>query len=185
MRALGAMDTANLMAKACTELGFSWKLDQPQQVLPRPLYGGSYGFPVWYCELKLERFDSREEINISQMSIYRWEAHLEPHCQTSNRAWSQIIGVDLLNLVIYITAWPDATLDEMAAFIFNEGGGLFSRQAISKHLKELEITKKKASNETYQAQQPDVQFCVWSFGTVLFLLAFFRCPEGSSLTLTS
>jgi hypothetical protein len=30
-----------------------------------------------------------------------------------------------------ITAWPDTTLDEMSAFIFNEGGGLYSRQAIS------------------------------------------------------
>jgi hypothetical protein len=73
--------------------------------------------------LQLERFNSGEEISVFQISIYRWAARLEPHCQTGNRAWSQIIGVDLLNLVIYITAWPDATLDEMAAFIFNEGGG--------------------------------------------------------------
>jgi hypothetical protein len=44
---------------------------------------------------------------------------------------SRIIGTELLNLVTYIAAWPDATLDEMAAFIFNEGGELYSRQAIS------------------------------------------------------
>jgi hypothetical protein len=56
-----------------------------------------------------------------------------------------------LNLVIYITALSDATLDEMAAFIFNEWQELFFRKAISKQLKELEITRKKASTEAYQA----------------------------------
>ena len=38
------------------------------------------------------------------------------------RARATIIGFDLLNLVTYITAWTDATLDEMAVFIYNEGG---------------------------------------------------------------
>ena len=60
-------------------------------------------------------------------------------------------------------AWPDATLDEMAVFIYNEGGGLYSRQAISNRLRELDITKKRASTEGYQTQQPDVQFQVWGF----------------------
>ena len=39
-----------------------------------------------------------------------------------NRERATIVGVDLLSLVTYITAWPDATLDEMAVFIYNEGG---------------------------------------------------------------
>ncbi len=45
--------------------------------------------------------------------------------QTGNRERTTIVGVDLLSLVTYITAWPgpDATLDEMAVFIYNEGGG--------------------------------------------------------------
>jgi transposase len=127
--------------------------------------------------LQLERFNSGEEINVSQISIYPWTAHLELHCQTGNRARSQIIGIDVLNLVIYITAWPDATLDEMAAFIFNEGGELFSHKAISKQLKELEITKKKASAEAYQAQRPDVQFCVWSFWNCPLPLGIFQVPR--------
>jgi hypothetical protein len=96
--------------------------------------------------------------DILTTSIYHWVVRLEPHRQTGNRARFQIIGADLMNLVIYITAWPDATLDKMAAFIFNEGGELFSHQAISKQLKELEITKKKASIEAYKAQRPNVQF---------------------------
>ena len=72
-------------------------------------------------------------------------------------------GVDLLNLVTYITTWPDATLDEMAAFIYNEGGDLYSRQAISNRLQDLDVTWKKASTEGYQTQRPDVEFRVWGF----------------------
>jgi hypothetical protein len=60
-------------------------------------------------------------------------------------------------------AWPDATLDEMAAFIYNEGGDLNSHQAISNHLKDLDVTRKKASTEGYQTQRPDVELSLWSF----------------------
>jgi hypothetical protein len=74
-----------------------------------------------------------------------------------------IVGVDLLNLITFITAWMDATLVEMAVFIYNEEDALYSIQAISKCLKELKITKKKALIEGFQAQQPDVQFKVWGF----------------------
>jgi hypothetical protein len=62
-----------------------------------------------------------------------------------------IVGVNLLNLITFITAWPDATRVEMAVFIYNEGGDLYSVQAISKRLKELKITIKKASIEGFQA----------------------------------
>ena len=77
---------------------------------------------------------------------------------TSNTERTLIVGVDLLSLVTYITAWPDATLDKMAVFIYNEGGDLYSRQRISQQLAELDITKKRASTEGYQTQQPHVQF---------------------------
>ena len=43
--------------------------------------------------------------------------------QTGNRERTTIVGVDLLSLVTYIMAWPDATQDKMAVFIYNEGGG--------------------------------------------------------------
>jgi hypothetical protein len=80
---------------------------------------------------------------------------------TGNRPRTVIVGVDLLNLITFITAWPDATHVEMAVFIYNEGGDLYSVQAISKRLTELEVTKKKASIEGFQAHQQDVQFKVW------------------------
>ena len=88
-----------------------------------------------------------------------------------------IVGVNLLNLVTYITAWPNSTHDEMAAFIFNEGGDLYPFQAISKHLKELDILKKRASTKGYQAQCPDVEFCVWCFWNCPPPLGVFQVPR--------
>ncbi len=81
--------------------------------------------------MQLERFDAGEAIDVSLISIYRWADCLEPFHQTGSRDRTTIVGVDLLNLVTYITAWPDATLNEMAVFIYNEGGDLYSHQAIS------------------------------------------------------
>jgi len=67
--------------------------------------------------------------------------------------------------VVLLFAHPDANIDEMAAHIYNEGGGMYSSQQISKCLKELDITKKIASVEVYQAQTEAVQhrvFCFWN-----------------------
>ena len=85
------------------------------------------------------------------------------HQIACNGPRTTVVAVDLLNLVTYITAWPDATLDEMAAFIYNKGGDLYSRQAISNCLQDLDVTRKKASTEGYQTQRPDVEFRVCGF----------------------
>ena len=122
MPALGATDPADLEAKARAELGFSRQLEQPRQVAPHPFLGGT-GYTVWYREQQLEKWNAGKVTDVSEPSLFRWSGRLEPYHQTGNRERSQIIGTELLNLVTYITAWPDATLDEMAAFIFNEGGG--------------------------------------------------------------
>jgi hypothetical protein len=34
------------------------------------------------------------------------------------RPWTAIVGVDLINLATFITTWPEATIDEMAVFIY-------------------------------------------------------------------
>jgi hypothetical protein len=178
MPAIGVTDPANLKAKARAELGFSQWLEQPQRILPATRFGGG-GYPVWHCELQLARFHVWEGIDISLSSIYQWNLHPKPFHQTGNGPWISIVGVNLLNLVTYITAWPDATLDEMAAFIHNKGGDLYSHQTISKCLGELDVTKKRVSTEGYQALRPDVQFHVWSFGSVLLLLVYSRCLDRS------
>jgi hypothetical protein len=163
MPALGAADPADLEAQARAELGFSRLLEQPRGTSPHPALGGSGGYAQWFREEQLQKFYAGEAIDVSKSSIYRWAIRPAPYRQTGNTEQSEIKGTDLLNLVTFITAWPDATLDEMAVFMYNEGGRLFSRQTISKRLRELDITKKKASTEAFQAQRPDVQLRVWQF----------------------
>ena len=163
MPGLGAADPADLEAQARAELGFSRRLEQPRRISPYPGFGRSGGYPVWYRKQQLQRFNAGEAIDVSWRSIYQWADRLWPFRQTGNRERTTIVGVDLLSLVTYITAWPDATLNKMVVFIYNKGGGLYSHQAISNRLRELDITKKRASTEGYQTQQPNVQFQVWGF----------------------
>ena len=114
MPALGATDSADLEAWACAELGFSRQLEQPRLVAPHPFLGGSSGYPVWHREEQLERCVAGEVTDVSERSLFRWCKRLKPYHQTGNRERSQIMGTELFNLVTYITAWLDATLDEMA-----------------------------------------------------------------------
>ena len=51
----------------------------------------------------------------------------------------------------FFTIHPTANQDKCAAFIFNEGGGLYSRQTISKRMNEFGFLKKIGSIEAYQA----------------------------------
>ena len=152
-----------LVARARVELGFSRLLEQPRRIAPPPPFRGSSRYPVWYHAIQSEKFHSGQKIQVSLLSIYRWDVHPGPYRQTGNRPRTTVVGVDLLNLVTYITAWPDTTLDEMAAFIYNKGGNLYSCQAISNRLTDLDVTRKKVSTEEYQTQRPDVEFCAWSF----------------------
>jgi len=122
MPAIGGTDLADLEAKASAELGFSRQLEQSRRVTPPPRFGGSGGYPVWYREIQLDKFNAVEAIEVSLASIYRWDVRHKPFRQTGNGPRTTVVGVDLLNLVTYITTWPDRTLDEMAAFIYNEGG---------------------------------------------------------------
>jgi hypothetical protein len=58
--------------------------------------------------------------------------------------------------VTFLWAWPKATLNEMAIFLYNKGGPLYSKKVLSRHLAKLSIFKKMASTEAYKAQREDV-----------------------------
>ena len=122
MPALGGTDPADLVARACEELGFLRQLEQPRRITPPPCIGGS-GYPVWYQEIKLQKFHTGEATEVSLHFIYQWDVLPEPYRQTGNRLRTTVVGVDLLNLATFITAWPTATIDEMASFLYNKGGG--------------------------------------------------------------
>lgn len=162
MPGLGATDPADIMAVARREMGFSRQLQTHMRTAPHPSNGGN-AFPTWYREQQLEKHQNGEDVDVSAISIWRWGSRLDAYRATGNRPRSQIVGDEQILLITFIMAYPDATQDEVSVFIYNEGGDLYSREVVSKRMKELDITLKKASTEAYQAQREDVQFRVYTF----------------------
>ncbi len=92
-----------------------------------------------------------------QASLYHcWADQPHPFQQTGGRARTTIMGVDMIHLVTFPIAHPNSTQDKIATFAYNNGDALYSKQCISKHLNDLEITKKKASIGAFQALSAEV-----------------------------
>jgi hypothetical protein len=119
---------------------------------------------------------ARKLTDVSRASLYRWTNHPHPYHQTGGPGCTTIVGVDMIHLITFIVAHSDATQDKMAPFIYNEGGELFSKLRISEHLKNLKITKKKASIKAFQALDEEVQFRVFTFWNYLPPLGIFEVP---------
>jgi transposase len=158
------IDPADLVAQARSEAGLPREQQQHRQLIaPHPSRGGTQGYSVWYRIEQIEKFDNGQPIDVSVASIYRWKERLTPYRTNGGKGRTHLVGQDQLRLVMFLIAHPDASLDEMATYIFNEGGGLYSTKILSKRLSELQITKKKASIEAYQAMRDDVQERVWAW----------------------
>ena len=114
-------DPADLIAQSRRELGLSRQLRQDRAVAADPSLGGS-GYPVWYRIKEIDKSQNGEDIDCDARSIRRWNVRLLPYRHTGNRARTKLVGFDMIALITFILAWPDATLDEMVAFIYNEGG---------------------------------------------------------------
>ena len=123
---MSATDTADLQAHACAQLGLSQELQQARRVTPHPSHGGG-GYDVWFREEQLMMAQAGVDVAVSKSSLRRWGERLHPFRQTGNRAREQVVGVDLINLVTFLRAWPEATLNEMAVFLYNKGGPLYSK----------------------------------------------------------
>ena len=109
-------DPADLIAQSRRELGLSRQLRQDRAVAADPSLGGS-GYPVWYRIKEIDKSQNGEDIDCDARSIRRWNVRLLPYRHTGNRARTKLVGFDMIALITFILAWPDATLDEMATFI--------------------------------------------------------------------
>jgi hypothetical protein len=65
-----------------------------------------------------------------------------------------LVGHSQMLLAVCLYAYPEAQADEIAMFIFENGGGIYNRGAISNRMKDLKMTRKAASTEAYQAFTP-------------------------------
>ncbi len=89
---------------------------------PHPSRSGGRGYDVWFRKKQLVKAQAGEDVDVSRWSLRHWRECLHPYCQTGNKAQEQVMGVDLINLVTFLRAWPEATLDEMVVFLYNKGG---------------------------------------------------------------
>jgi len=109
----GATDPADMMAQGRRDLGLTQQLEQQRRVGPNPSNGGSTGYPVWFRLQQLQNNQNNENVKVSASSIYRWNQRITPHCQTGSRDQSQLIGFEMINMVCFIIAHPDATCEEI------------------------------------------------------------------------
>jgi hypothetical protein len=141
----------DLQALVRARLGLSRQLEQTRCVMPHPCLRLG-GCDIWFRNEKLAKVQAREDIDVSTHSLSHWRERLHPYCQTGNKAQEQVVGVDLLNLVTFLRAWPEAILQEMAIFIYNEGGPLYSAGAVqapcqAEHLKEEGLNRGISGSE--------------------------------------
>ena len=128
MHRVGDKDTVDGEAQARREAGLSMELEQTRRVLPHPQKGGNSGYPFWCRAQQLEREQNLQHVDVSAASIRRWEKRIIPFRKTGNRERTMLVGMDQLNLVIFIVAHPDASLDEwplistMRVWIIYTGG---------------------------------------------------------------
>ena len=82
---------------------------------------------------------------------------------TDNCTLFTIVGADQFLAVICMTIWPDSTTDGITTFIYNEGGGVHTRDQVSRRLKDMDVTWKVESTEAYEAFSPECLLCTERF----------------------
>jgi hypothetical protein len=101
----GATDSADLQARARAQLGLTWQLKQTRHEMPYPSRGGR-GYNTWFCQEQLAKVSTGKAVDVSKASILCWRECLHPYCPTGNKFREQVVGVDLINLVTFLKAWP-------------------------------------------------------------------------------
>ena len=158
-------DPAVVLARVRAELGLSRQLGEERTMRPPPCNGGSEGYPEFSRLADQDRYQNNVPTTASGRSVRRWNRDgIVQKRKTGNKERSQIVGTDMVNMVTFILAFPTSTCQEIAVYIYNSGENeLYSVPTVSKRLKDLDITKKKASTEAYQAEREDVQFRLTCF----------------------
>lgn len=102
---------------------------------------------------------------------------MERKRQTGNKERATLVGVDQIYLAILLFAFPEVEFDEIIVFLYDRGGNIYSREAISKRLKEFKVSRKKSSIEAFQAytavNQAKADF-FWSQGPPLGVYGLLR-----------
>jgi hypothetical protein len=106
----GATDPADLQVPARDQLDLTRQLEQTHRKTPHPCRRGR-GYDTWFRQEQLAKVAAGKAVDVSKASILRWREHLHPYCPTGNKAREQVVGIDLINLVTFLKAWPEAHLN--------------------------------------------------------------------------
>jgi hypothetical protein len=142
-------------AQARSAQGMTGELQVIRKEPPDLSRGGCHGCPVWLRkQMIVQAADGGPTTTARASSVRRWEIDAHARWMTGNKQREVATGFDQFLLSFCLLACPDCLLDEAAAFIHNNGGGICSRQDLSFRLKELNVTRKKGSTEACQAFLP-------------------------------
>ena len=123
---------------------------------PNPARGGTRGYPLWLCTKAMNSLEREGSYQIaarttgcSTSSVRRWARRILPYRISGGAQRESLTGADQLLLSICLFIYPAAAADEIAIFIHVNGGEICTRPQIIDQCNELELTRKKASKESY------------------------------------
>ena len=136
---------------------------------PHPGRGGTRGYPLWLRTTAVNNLHTygnyrRAALSVgySAQSVRRWERRIIPFRMAGGIEREQLTGADQLLLSICIYVYPEASSDQIAAFIHSNGGDIYSRPQITDRCRELELTRKRASKESYDAfSRSSLRSLIW------------------------
>lgn len=128
---------------------------------PHPSRGGSRGYPPWYRDRMIMMKKLGQYIPkcfCSDRSIRRWvKKGVIPKEMTGNKAKRGMSGHHRFLLALFKKVYPHATNNQCAVFIacHSHDNAVFTKRVISEALKDMGMTRKRASTTAYQAFTPE------------------------------
>ena len=125
------------IAKKRREAGLTRRTQEMRDQPPHPAWGGTRGYSQPFRQSEIQNFRMGYPITSSRASIYRWEEQILPYQMTGNSDRETIVGMAQTLMCHFLIAYPESHNEEVAAFIFNGCGELYTMSQISKRKLEL------------------------------------------------
>ena len=126
-------DPANTRALTRSRLGLGRETQQFRTGhYPNPVRGGTRGYPLWLRTVAINILNESRSYTLAAQRVYcstssvrRWERRILPYRMSDGRNQEQLTGPDQLLLSICLYIYPAASSDEIAIFIYSNGGDVY------------------------------------------------------------
>ena len=135
---------------------------------PDPSRGGSRGYSVPHRKLLLQMWYSGGDPPCSLSSLRRWAKRLNPYEMSGGTRNYNMKGNHIFLLAFFKKIFPQASCSHCAVFIaiYSANNQVFTDNEISKSLRDMNMTRKRASTTAYQAFTPKnlhLHFQYWNY----------------------